>query len=101
MKTLRSLSLALCSPLALCATALLGCGQDPPPDPVTLKPYHPLVDGSWWESRHSDWTERVTLAATTLGGAPAFLMTDSPNPSADVRADATVVAEGGRVLRKA
>jgi hypothetical protein len=43
--------------------------------------------------------EEVTLTATTLDGEPAFVMTDSPNPSDGVRSDATVVAVNGRVLR--
>jgi hypothetical protein len=99
--SLRCVTLSLRSScLALGAAALLGCGQEAPPAPVPLGPYHPLVDGAWWEYQHSDWTERVTLTATTLGGAPAFLMTDSPNPGDGVRSDATVVAVAGRVLRK-
>ena len=79
--------------------ALLGCGQEDPPDPV-LEPYHPMVDGSWWEYQHSDWSERVTVSATTLNGEPAFLMTDSPNPDDDIRSDAILTVENGRVLRK-
>lgn len=91
--------------LPLCVTVLvtggqLACGQEAPPDPAELKPFHPLVDGSWWEYQHTDWTERVTLTATTLEGAPAFLMTDSPNPSDGVRSDAILVSENGRVLRR-
>ncbi len=96
---LRSSSL-LSSALAACAAALLACGQEPPPDPADLAPYHPLVDGAWWEYQHSDWTERVTVTAATLNGAPAFLMTDSPNPDDDIRSDAILVVEDGRVLRK-
>lgn len=91
------------SPLALavaaCAVTLLACGQEDPPAAV-LQPYHPLVDGAWWEYQHSDWSERVTVTATTLEGTPAFLMTDSPNPDDNLRSDTVLVVEGGRVLRK-
>lgn len=100
---MKTLSSPLLSPLSLAcaslAVALLGCGQEAPP-PAELKPYHPLVDGAWWEYQHSDWSERVTVTATTLEGAPAFLMTDSPNPDDDIRSDAVLVVDGGRILRK-
>jgi hypothetical protein len=98
MKKLPSFSLL---PLAaLLGGLLLACGQESPPDPATREPYHPLVDGAWWEYQHSDWSERVTVTATTLNGAPAFLMTDSPNPDDDIRSDAVLVVENGRSLRK-
>src|SRR5688572_18423673 len=102
MKMLRSIKPSRTPGAALmaCVVTLLACGQDPPPDPVALEPYHPLVDGAWWEYQHSDWSERVTVSATTLDGAPAFLMTDSPNPDDNLRSDATLVVEGSRVLRK-
>ncbi|MEY2932618.1 MAG: hypothetical protein RL033_3367 [Pseudomonadota bacterium] len=114
MKTLRAISLTLRStiplPLSsaarlrsvtlLCSAVLLGCGQESPPAPVSRAPYQPLVDGARWAYQHSDWTEQVTVTATSLDGEPAFLMTDSPNPSDSVRSDATVVIVAGRVLRK-
>ena len=77
----------------------LACNQESPPAPAELSPYHPLADGAWWDYQHSDWTERVTMAATTFDGSPAFLMTDSPNPKDGLRSDSVVVERDGRVLR--
>jgi len=89
-------------PAALFPAALLplACGQEPPPpQPTTLAPYHPLVDGAWWDYQHADWVERVTLSATTWNGESAFIMTDSPNPKDNIRSEATLVERDGRVLR--
>ncbi len=86
--------------VTLAALALAGCGQDPPPDPVVpMGDYHPLVDGATWRYEHSDWIETVTLTATTHDGEPAFLMSDSPNPSDRLRSDAILIKEGGRISR--
>lgn len=88
--------------VALWAVALglsLGCGQDPPPDETSTGEYHPLVDGAWWEYAHSDWTERVTVESTTFQGEPAFLMSDSPNPSDQLRSDAILTKVDGRIAR--
>jgi hypothetical protein len=74
------------------------CGQEPPSEPL-LAPYHPLVAGSFWEYAHSGWTERVELSAATFEGAPAFSMSDSPNPSDDLRSDSILIGREGRVLR--
>lgn len=87
------------------ALGLLGlgtaCGQEDPVDPGTeLRPYHPLVDGSWWEYAHNDWTERVELSANDSGaGEPTFTMVDSPNPSDRLRSDSVIASVGGRVVR--
>ncbi|HKO90979.1 MAG TPA: hypothetical protein VJU61_07505 [Polyangiaceae bacterium] len=77
----------------------LACNQESPVTPSELLPYHPLADGAWWDYQHSDWTERVTMAATTFDGSPAFLMTDSPNPKDGLRSDSVVVSRDGRILR--
>ena len=77
----------------------LGCGQEPPKKTPALAPYEPLADGAWWNYEHLDWTEHVTVAATTVAGEDAFVMTDSPNPKDNIRSDATLVERGGRVLR--
>lgn len=79
----------------------LACNQESPPAPAELSPYHPLADGAWWDYQHSDWTERVTMAATTFDGSPAFVMTDSPNPKDGLRSDSVVVEREGRILRVA
>jgi hypothetical protein len=77
-----------------------GCGQeDPAPPAAALEPYFPLVAGSWWEYAHQDWTERVETTAATHEGQDAFLMTDSPNPSDDLRSDSIVQSIDGRVAR--
>jgi hypothetical protein len=89
--TVAALSLAL---------ALSGCGQEPPPpDPNADADYHPLVDGAWWRYEHSDWTETVTLEGMMFEGQPAFLMSDSPNPSDQLRSDAVIAKALGRVSR--
>jgi len=91
---------------ALAAVALLGylglatgCSQeDPEPPAAELLPYHPLVEGSWWRYAHSDWTERVDLAAgTTADGQPAFTMADSPNDG--LRSDSIITSVDGRIVR--
>ncbi len=84
--------------LALALVA--ACGQEaPPPPPDELEPYHPLVDGAWWEYEHTNWTERVTLTAATFNGEPAFTMIDSPNPSDGLLSESIIVSLGGRVSR--
>jgi hypothetical protein len=87
--------------LALTGLGLLGgCGQkDPAPPATTLEPYFPLAAGSWWEYAHSDWTERVETASATFEGQDAFLMTDSPNPSDNLRSDSIVLSLEGRIAR--
>jgi len=77
----------------------LGCNQESPAPASPLLPYHPLADGAWWDYQHSDWAERVTMTATTFDGAPAFSMSDSPNPKDDLRSDSVVVEREGRILR--
>ena len=82
--------------------ATVACGQEDPDDPVDgedLQPYFPLVAGSWWEYEHSDWTERVTVAAAEFDGAPAFLVSDSPNPDDDLRSDSIITSVNGRAAR--
>jgi hypothetical protein len=82
------------------ATGLVACDQKPPPPSSSPAPYHPLVEGSWWDYQHDDWTEHVALASTTLeSGEGAFVLTDSPSPKDRLRSDATLVLRGGRVLR--
>lgn len=77
-----------------------GCGQkDPEETNGPPEPYHPLVAGSWWEYAHNDWTERVELSAGTFEGQEAFVMTDSPNPSDDLRSDSIILSIEGRVAR--
>jgi hypothetical protein len=81
----------------------VGCGQDDPDDldpgqqPPGEQPYHPLVDGSWWEYAHNDWVERVELTTTDIDGQ--FLMVDSPNPSDDLRSDSIISSIDGRIAR--
>jgi hypothetical protein len=87
------------------ASLSVGCGQEDPDDlepgelPLDEQPYHPLVDGSWWEYAHSDWVERVELTTTEVAGAPVFLMVDSPNPDDDLRSDSIISSIDGRVAR--
>jgi hypothetical protein len=89
--------LVVLSPLSL---LISGCGQEDPAPPATvLEPYFPLVPGSWWEYAHSDWTERVETMSATYEGQDAFLMTDSPNPSDDLRSDSIVQSIDGRIAR--
>jgi hypothetical protein len=76
----------------------LACGQETPPAPVA-ESYHPLVPGSSWKYQHDDWLEEVTLEADTFNGAPAFMMSDSPNPSDMLRSDSIISLSEGRVLR--
>jgi hypothetical protein len=84
----------------LLAAGLVACDQKAPPPSSAQAPYDPLVDGSWWDYQHDDWTEHVALTSTTLeSGESAFVLTDSPNPKDGIRSDATLVARGGRVLR--
>lgn len=86
---------------ALLGAGLIACDQKTPAQPSTSQaPYDPLVAGASWDYQHDDWTEHVTMAATTLdSGESAFVMTDSPNPKDSIRSDATLVAREGRVLR--
>lgn len=81
-------------------SSFLGCSQQAPPDVDEGADYHPLVDGAWWRYEHSDWTETVTLAATTFEGETAFLMSDSANPSDSLRSDAVITKVDGRISRK-
>ena len=76
----------------------LACGQKAPSAPVT-ESYHPLVPGSSWKYQHDDWLEEVTLEAATFDGAPAFIMSDSPNPNDMLRSDSIITSAEGRVLR--
>ena len=89
----------LTSAVLASAVAGLGCNQESPAPVSPLLPYHPLADGAWWDYQHRDWSERVTMTATTLDGSPAFSMTDSPNPKDGLRSDSVVVEREGRVLR--
>jgi hypothetical protein len=78
------------------------CGQkDPDPPAATNQHYFPLVAGAWWAYAHSDWTERVDTGTSTFDGQDAFLMTDSPNPSDDLRSDSIITSLNGRVSRMA
>jgi hypothetical protein len=82
------------------AAVSIGCGQEEPVDPQeSVQPYHPLVPGSRWQYAHSDWEEVVTLEEGEADGQPAFIMSDSPNPSDDLRSDAIIAAIEGRVVR--
>lgn len=84
----------------LLAMVVFGCGQEAPPEETGEDAdYHPLVDGAWWRYQHSDWTETVTLESTTYAGQPAFLMSDSPNPSDLLRSDAIITKVDGRISR--
>jgi len=80
-----------------------GCGQENPSEPTdtTEQPYYPLVVGATWEYQHSDWVEQVTTETAEYDGGSAFLMTDSPNPSDDLRSDSFIVSKDGRVVRVA
>lgn len=83
--------------------ASVACGQADPDDPVDageLQPYFPLVAGAWWDYAHGDrWDERVTVEATDFNGAPAFLVSDSPNPDDDIRSDSVITLVDGRAAR--
>lgn len=91
-------------PLALVVAALAGlaaCGQedpDPPTGSEQDQPYYPLVAGSWWDYKHTDWTERVTVSSADFNGAPAFQMSDSPDDEG-VRTDSIVTSVNGRAAR--
>ena len=93
------LARGLCLVGGLAAT--VACGQEAPSDPVgsTDQPYFPLVAGSWWDYQHTDWSERVTVEAAEFGGAPAFLMSDSPNPEDSLRSDSIITSVAGRASR--
>lgn len=90
-----------CAALAALPALCAGCGQeDPVEDPdAASQPYHPLVPGSRWEYAHRTWDEVVTLGTAELDGQEAFLMSDSPNPSDDLRSDAIIASVDGRVVR--
>lgn len=81
--------------------ATVACGQEDPADPVESvdQGYFPLVPGAWWEYEHSDWDERVTVAAADFNGAPAFLVSDSPNPDDRLRSDSLITSVNGRAAR--
>jgi hypothetical protein len=99
----RLISPALPCVTLLCASLLsVGCGQDDPPvdgPDATLQPYHPLVPGSRWEYAHTNWDEVVTLDSAEFNGQPAYFLSDSPNPSDDLRSDAIITSVDGRVSR--
>jgi hypothetical protein len=90
-----------CAALSALSGLCAGCGQENPVDEPdqTLQPYHPLVAGSRWQYAHSDWDEVVTLETVEVDGQPSFLMSDSPNPSDDLRSDAVIASVDGRVVR--
>jgi hypothetical protein len=91
---------AACLALAGLLGLVTGCGQeDPEAPPATEQPYYPLVPGAWWQYAHSDWAERVETGTATFEGQDAFLMTDSPNPSDDLRSDSIIQSIDGRVVR--
>jgi hypothetical protein len=85
--------------LGMLAMLLLGagCGQEAPPEP-SVQSYHPLVAGAFWEYTHSNWEERVEVSAATFEGAPAFIMSGSPDDD-NVRSDSIILEQDGRVLR--
>lgn len=76
----------------------LACGQKTPAA-TGIESYYPLVPGSSWKYQHDDWLEEVRLEATTFDGAPAFLMSDSPNPKDDLRSDSIIMLSEGRASR--
>ena len=100
MKNLVFLRFRLAAPSGLLGALLLSlaCGQKTPSARVD-ESYHPLVPGSSWKYQHDDWLEEVTLDAATFDGAPAFMMSDSANPSDMLRSDSIVMLSEGRVLR--
>ena len=93
--------------LGVCAlVASVACSQADPDEPMggaELQSYFPLVAGSWWDYRHSDWTERVSVTAADFNGSPAFRMSDEANPTDlpedQVRSDSTITSVDGRAVR--
>src|SRR5688572_25809384 len=81
--------------------ATVACGQEEPTEPVEVieQGYFPLVPGAWWDYAHSDWDERVTVEAADFNGAPAFLVSDSPNPDDGLRSDSILTLVNGRAAR--
>ena len=86
-----------CGPLGVLLLSL-ACGQKTPSAPV-VESYHPLVPGSSWKYQHDDWLEEVTLEEATFNGAPAFMMSDSANPSDMLRSNSIITSSEGRVSR--
>src|SRR5689334_15072319 len=79
--------------------ASVACSEADPDEPMggaELQSYFPLVAGSWWDYRHSDWTERVSVTAADFNGSPAFRMSDEANPTDlpedQVRSDSTITS---------
>lgn len=76
-------------------------------DPTTTEPpagdeLCPVKDGATWTYFHSSnggWTKTLTTTIAEYEGASTFLISDTPNPKDDLRADAYHVKEGGRLLR--
>ena len=65
--------------------------------------HFPLADGASWTYRHmgvagGDWDETIDMAATTFGGAPAFLTVDTPD-SLGVHDESVLVRQGTGTLR--
>jgi hypothetical protein len=99
--------------LAACTTAVLACGQtDPPGDSGTdsgtgdaSEPsgFYPLFDGATWTYIHtrsdsSQWSEVVTLTATTYEDQPAFRLQDT----ADLSGESTmsVLSRAGTTVQR-
>lgn len=102
MTAARTLGRLACIVCGVAAT--LGCSQEDPddePQPVMDQSYFPLVPGAFWDYDHSgEWVERVTVAEAEFEGAPAFLMSDSPNPDDSLRSDSVITVVGGRAARR-
>jgi len=84
-----------------CGLAMtVACGQEAPADVAdSTQDYFPLVAGAWWQYAHSDWPETVSVRETDFNGAPAYLVSDSPNPDDSLRSDSIIASVGGRAAR--
>lgn len=77
------------------------------PDPTTTEPPNgdelcPIKDGATWTYYHTSnggWTKTLTTTVADYDGASTFVISDTPHPKNDLRADAYHVKEGGRLLR--